>query len=138
MPKIANALARLGTKRSWIVHGENGQDEIALKTKTFGIEVDTGVREFEITPEDFGFERTGADSLSVGGPSESAEMIRSILSGDRPTQAEEAIVLLNAAAALFISDGSAWPKDAGGRAVESLRSGAANKKLLELAEATPA
>src|SRR5258706_1326710 len=33
--KMANVLARLGTTRSWIVHGENGLDEIGLNGKTF-------------------------------------------------------------------------------------------------------
>ena len=135
--KMAGALARLGTTRSWIVHGENGQDEISLSGRTFVAEVGEEVREFEITPEDFEIERFVDHGLRVGGPVESGAMIRAILSNNDAPAAAKGIVQLNAAAAIGIVDGLTTPKEAGLRAGESLRTGAAYKKLTELAEAAP-
>ena len=137
VPKIANALARLGTERSWVVHGENGLDEITLEGATMVAEVGVDVRMLEITPEDFGFERLGSAEFRIKDASESAAMIRNILAGGPHPRAADAVVLLNAAAALHIADGTVGPQNAANLAVESLRSGAANKKLYELAEATP-
>src|SRR4030095_15994612 len=52
--KMASALAALGTERAWVVHGEDGLDEITLAGKTFVAEAADGeVRSFEISPEDF-------------------------------------------------------------------------------------
>ena len=138
VPKIANALARLGTKRSWVVHGGNGLDEIALDSSTVVAEVGDDVRLMEITPEHFGLKQTSVDEQRINNPAESAEMIRNILSRKPHPQAAEDIVLLNAAAALHIAGGPGDPKKAAGIASESLQSGAAYKKLIELAEASPA
>ena len=55
--KLAQVLAALGTERAWVVHGEDGLDEITLAGKTHVAEAQDGqVKTFEIEPEDFGFE----------------------------------------------------------------------------------
>ena len=137
VPKIANALARLGTSKAWVVHGKNGQDEIGLNGSTFVAEVGSGVREFEMSPEYFGFEPSDADGHRINDPTESAMLIRELLSG-RTSRAPRDIVLLNAAAALCLTDESVSPVEAAERVGESLLSGMANKKLKALAEATRA
>jgi anthranilate phosphoribosyltransferase len=138
VPKIANALARLGTNKSWVVHGENGQDEIALNGTTLVAEVGSDVREFEISSEYFGFEPSIGDGPRINDPIESAALIREILSSGIVSHSLTDIALLNAAAALCLTDESASPADAAERVSESLHSGRANMKLTALAEATPA
>ena len=130
MAKMANALARLGTKKSWMVHGRDGLDEITLAGKTYVVEVDgKNVREFEITPSDFGVNAASTDHFRVSSPTESAKMIENILSGNALNKPVQDIVTVNAAAAIFISGNANDLKDAVGLARESIRSGKAAAKL---------
>ena len=137
VPKMADALSRLGTKRSWIVHGENGLDEIAINGKTAVAEIDGTVRRFEITPEYFGLEQCSSNRIRSDDPAHSASMIRNTLLGRSHDPAAECIVLLNAAAGLLISGAAMEPQEAATLAHESLHSGEARTKLEELAKGTP-
>ena len=137
VPKMANALARLGTKRSWIVSGEDGLDEISLGGPTYVAEVENGaVRSFEITPDYFGFETSSTHDLKSSDASHSAEMIRNVLIGKPNPQKAEDIVLINACAALHLVDEATPPLAAADLARETLRNGNAHKKLEELSAAT--
>lgn len=137
VPKMAAALLRLGTKRSWVVHGRQGLDEIALEGSTIVVEVSDALETFEVSAQDFGFEPTGTRELKTDGPWHSAEMIRNTLLGAPHVKAAEDIVLLNAAAAIFISGAASSYLEAASMASQSLRSGAAQVKLVELAQAIP-
>src|ERR687890_346253 len=56
---VARALDALGTERAWVVHGQDGLDEVTLDGRTKVAEVSEGtVRVFEVGPEDFGLERS--------------------------------------------------------------------------------
>ncbi|HEX6278655.1 MAG TPA: anthranilate phosphoribosyltransferase [Pyrinomonadaceae bacterium] len=136
-PKMANALARLGTKRSWIVHAEDGLDEISLAGPTFIGEVDgSNVNMLEIRPGDFGIAHSASsDSTAVSAP-KSAEVIRGVLGGGFRDSDAESLVLINAAAALYLSGHGETLSGAYAIAVDSLKSGAAGKKLFQLARAT--
>src|SRR6266850_4161413 len=95
---MASALALLGTERAWVVHGADGLDEVTTADKTFVAEARHGeVRKFEITPEDFGFERVALDGLTSGAAEGNAGVIRAVLSGGR-RDAARALVIVNAAA----------------------------------------
>jgi anthranilate phosphoribosyltransferase len=132
----AKVLARLGTSRSWIVHGEDGLDEISLSAKTCVAEV-TGERvtHFEISAEDFGIEGTG-EVPSGCSSKESAALISEILRDQRTVQAAEKLVLVNAAAAIYLAGSASTIAGAYRMAEQTIRSGAARKKLTSLAEAT--
>src|SRR6266850_3863025 len=98
MDPVASALALLGTERAWVVHGADGLDEVTTADKTFVAEARHGeVRKFEITPEDFGFERVALDGLTSGAAEGNAGVIRAVLSGGR-RDAARALVIVNAAA----------------------------------------
>ena len=131
--KTARVLARLGTKKSWIVHGEDGLDEITLSGKTFVAEVaDDSVKTLEISPADFGVEAAALDGLSVASPLVSAGLITQILEGRRNGDAAERLVLMNAAAAIFLAGGKVDLEMAFQLAERNLREGAALAKLEEL------
>lgn len=135
--KMADALARLGTTRSWIVHGSDGLDEITLNGPTHVAEVDgTKVREFEITPADFRFHAQTMAGIYAHDAVESASMIEKILSGFAKGELGEKIVLANAASAMYLSGRFADLKDATKAATESIRSGKAIGKLNALREMT--
>ena len=64
--KLAHVLVQLGTEHAWVVHGEDGLDEITLAGKTHVAEAQNGeVKTFEIGPEDFGFEMGSLDHFVV-------------------------------------------------------------------------
>src|SRR6186997_2580981 len=65
--KLAKVLAELGTERAWVVHGEDGLDEITLAGMTHVAEaIDGQVKTFEVRPADFGFEQGSLTHLRGG------------------------------------------------------------------------
>jgi anthranilate phosphoribosyltransferase len=127
--KVAKALARLGTKGAWVVRGADGLDEITLTGKTIVHEATTdGVRRFEISPEDFGLRQSSLDNLRGGTAEENAATIRAVLSSERTDSARD-LVLVNAAASLFVADQAENLRSAIERADQVLSSGEALAKL---------
>ncbi|MBX3287925.1 MAG: anthranilate phosphoribosyltransferase [Acidobacteria bacterium] len=130
VPKMANALARLGTKRSWIVHGSDGLDEITLAGKTYIAQIDgTTMREFEILPSDAGLNEALTENFRAASPAESARLIEDVLNGKYAGEPVQDIVVINAAAAIALTGGADNLKDAVSLARESIRSGKATAKL---------
>lgn len=133
---LAEALLLLGTRRSWVVHGEDGLDEITLNGKTFVAEASEGrVRTFEISPADFEFSVQQTGHLRGGDAETNAAIIRDVLSGKRRDEARQ-IVSMNAAAALCVGGLAPSLTKAREIAEASIDSGAAQMKLAELARAT--
>jgi len=133
---LANVAAMVGTERAWVVHGEDGLDEITLAGKTFVAEAqDRMVRSFEIAPQDFGLAESSLDHLRGGDAEANAQIIRDVLSGKRRDEAR-ALSVMNAAAALFVGGKTESLLDAARLAEESIDSGAAQTKLAHLIEAT--
>jgi anthranilate phosphoribosyltransferase len=133
---LARTLAQLGTETSWIVHGEDGLDEVTITGRAFVVEATHGtVRQFEIQPEDFGFSPAPLNGLTAGDAEANAKIIREVLAGERRDVAR-ALVVVNAAAALKVGGLVADLKEAREMADHSIDSGAALKKLDELIRAT--
>jgi len=133
---LASALALLGTERAWVVHGADGLDEVTITDKTFVAEArHSEVRRFEISPEDFGFERIALDGLSSGDAEVNAGIIRAVLSGERQ-DAARALVIVNAATALRVGGVASDLREGTQLAAQSIDSGEAQKKLDQLVRAT--
>jgi len=133
LESTANVLVRLGEKRSWVVYGENGLDEIALKGTTLVAEIDDDeVDIFEITAADFGVYTLGKDLPSKCSAEKSAEMIVSVLSNEMKDRDAERLVLINAAAAIYVAGIATDLLDAYSVAETSIRSGSALQKLNDL------
>jgi anthranilate phosphoribosyltransferase len=133
---MAGVLASLGTERAWVVHGEDGLDEITLAGKTFVAEVHKGeVKTFHIQPEEFGLTASKLDHLRGGDSEANARIIREVLSGARRDEAR-ALVLATAAAALVVGDVAADLREGIRLAAESIDEGVAARKLALLVEAT--
>ena len=134
--RLANVLAALGTKRAWVVHGEDGLDEITLAGKTFVAEAQDGtVRTFAIEPQDFGLCRGALDHLRGGDAKANAHLIREVLSATRGDEAR-GLVVANAAAALFVGGVADDLLEAAALAEKSIDSGAALMKLEQLVKVT--
>jgi anthranilate phosphoribosyltransferase len=134
--RLAQVAAALGTERAWVVHGEDGLDEITLAGKTFVAEARDGtVETFEIAPSDFGLPIKTLDHLRGGDAEANAQIIRDVLSGERVDEAR-ALIVINAAAAIFVGGKASDLKEAARFAEESIDSGAARLKLEQLIKAT--
>jgi len=126
--KLAEALAMLGLRRALVVHGNDGLDEITITGPTRVAEMRDGqVHAYEITPEDFGLQRAPLESISGGDVQDNADIIRSILSGERSPRRD--VVLLNAAAALVAAGRADTIQEAVPIAAYSIDSDAARQRL---------
>ena len=135
---LANVAAALGTERAWVVHGEDGLDEITLAGKTFVAEAREGVvKTFAIAPQDFGLSESTLDHLRGGDAETNAQIIRAVLAGELGDEAR-ALIVINAAAALFVGGKTDSLNDAARQAEQSIDSGAAFAKLEKLVAATNA
>lgn len=135
--KTANVLARIGTAKSWIVHNENGLDEIGLSGNTHVAEVSgNDINHFEITAKDFGVNQVSGDLLSGCSADESSSLIQEILGNQREQHDAEKLVLINAAAAIYIAGNAATLPEAFELAENSIRSGQALEKLNKLVAET--
>src|SRR5689334_9512658 len=134
--RLAETLAALGTERAWVVHGEDGLDEITLAGRTHVAEVFEGeVRSFEIGPEDFGFEVRSLDHLRGGDTEANAAIVDAVLDGTRTDEAR-ALVVMNAAAALFLGGVASDLREGARIAAHAIDSGEARRKLELLIDAT--
>jgi anthranilate phosphoribosyltransferase len=136
---LARALAELGSRKAWVVHGLDGLDEVTLAEKTFIAEAcdESEVKTFEIGPDDFGLERSQLNDLRGGDAEANAKIIHSVLTGERRDAARR-LVVINAASALFVGNVAKDFNEAARLAEQSIDSGAAKKKLDELVHATTA
>ena len=135
---LAQTLALLGTERAWVVHGEDGLDEVTISGRTFVAEAEGGkLQSFEISPEDFGVRDEPLDGLQCLDAEASARMIRAVLSGERRDGARS-LVVLNAATALIVGGREIDFREAAKLAEATIDSGAALRKLSELVAMTNA
>ena len=133
---LAQVMANLGVNRGMVVYGQDSLDEISMCAPTSVCEIRDGkFTSYEITPEQFGYERCEKGALTGGTPAENAEITKAILKGEEKGPKRQA-VCLNAGAALYIA-GKAASIEEGVKLAESLiDNGAALKKLEEFVEET--
>lgn len=126
---LAQALGRLGTEKAWVVHGEDGLDEITVCGRTWVSEwTGSEVREFAIDPVELGLPIASGKDISGAGPEENAQITRDILSGKEQGPRRD-IVLLNAAAALVVTGKADTLEQGLALARTSIDGGAATKAL---------
>jgi anthranilate phosphoribosyltransferase len=117
----------------FIVHGNDGIDELTTTTTTMVTEIRRGkVESYEVQPAGLGISPASAQDLVGGDPAENARTTMALLNGERGPKRD--IVLLNAAFAIMASRKVDNPQDGMSMAAESIDSGAALKKLNALAE----
>ncbi|BEI61468.1 anthranilate phosphoribosyltransferase [Blautia luti] len=133
---LAQVMANLGVNRGMVVYGQDSLDEISMCAPTSVCEIKDGkFTSYEITPEQFGYEKCEKGALTGGTPAENAEITKAILKGEERGPKRQA-VCLNAGVALYIA-GKAASMEEGVKLAESLiDNGAALKKLEEFVEET--
>src|SRR5438034_6255260 len=108
MELMAQALLGLGLDHAFVVHGANGMDEVSISSRTYVVEIRGGeIRQFVMTPEDFGIASAKIEAILGGGPAENAKIIQAIFQGEPGPR--RGVVLLNAAPAIVAGGAAkAW------------------------------
>lgn len=134
---LAKVLVKLGCRRGFVVHGQDGMDEITLTGPTRVGEIrDGAVALSTIEPEDFGLRRCQLSDLQGGDAEENAAIVRDVLDGKLGPKRD--VVLLNAAFAL-VAAGLAKNVEAGlDKARNAIDDGLATAKLEGLVNLTNA
>jgi anthranilate phosphoribosyltransferase len=132
---IAEALIGLGAVRALVVSAEDGVDELALSAPTRVIEVFDGrTAEWFVEPGQYGLAPLELGEIAGGTPAENAAATRSVLAGEPGPRRD--IVLLNAAAAIYVGGLATDLEDGVGKAAAAVDSGAAAGVLEKLIAAT--
>jgi anthranilate phosphoribosyltransferase len=132
---MAETLLALGSQKAWLVHGSDGTDEISIAGVTWVAALEDGeVSEREISPEDAGLPVHPFEAILGGSPEDNGRAFAALLAGE--ASAYRDAVLLNAAAALVVADKVNFLPEGVEMARESIDSGAAKKKIEELAALT--
>ena len=137
--RYAEVLRLMGLKRAMVVHGD-GLDEFSTMgvntvAELWGGRVEETVRDFRVPESELRVMKVKAAELAGGDPAANAQIVRDVLSGkDRGPRRD--IVLLNAAAALVVSEATHAFAQGWRCATQSIDSGAALEKLTRFIEAS--
>jgi anthranilate phosphoribosyltransferase len=131
---VAEVLAKLGSERAWVVHGD-GLDEITTTGTTEVAELRDGkVATFTVAPEDAGLPRARLDDLKGGDPATNAASLTVLLEGRRGPLRD--VVLLNSAAALIVAGRARDLRQGVDQAADAIDNGAARRALDRLVAIT--
>ena len=134
---VARALLLLGSERAWVVHGADGLDELSTTGYTKVSEAYQGtVRTFHVHPADFGIRKAPPDALVGGDAAHNAGLLRDVLNGAGGPVRD--IVLLNAAAGLFVAGAVPSVRAGIDLASAAIDDGRASRTLARLVESTAA
>jgi anthranilate phosphoribosyltransferase len=121
---MAKVLGLLGTERAWVVHGEDGLDELTTTGISEVAALDAGrISTFRISPRNAGLPEAKLEDLLGGDAAENASHIRALLGGLKGPFRD--IVLLNAAAALLVAGRAKSLREGVALASEAIDSGKA-------------
>ena len=125
---VAEVLKKLGSRHVLVVHAEDGLDEISIAAPTNVAELKNGeVTSYTVTPEQFGLQRAGLESLAISDAESSLEIIRAVLNNQSGPALN--IVALNAGAAIYAADLADSLADGIRRAQQALADGSALAKF---------
>jgi anthranilate phosphoribosyltransferase len=132
---MAEVLRNLGSEHVWIVHGEDGMDEITTTGKTHVVELKDGkITEFDLTPEDVGLKQSTLEALKGDDAAYNAAAITGLMNGEK--SAFRDIVLMNAGAAIHIAGKTETLASGVDAAASIIDSGKAKEKLNEWVQFT--
>jgi anthranilate phosphoribosyltransferase len=127
---VATALGKLGARRAYVVHGEGGIDEIAVRGETTiaSWEQSRGTVEVEtVTPASFGVDEVDPAGLAGGDAQDNAEISRRMLAGEQGAVRNAAV--MEAAVALVACGQAAELKEGAAKAAMAIDDGSATRTL---------
>ena len=133
---LAQVLKNLGTRHAFVVHGEDGLDEITLTCNTKISELNNGeIKDYYLDPTELGFEYCSEQDLKGGSVENNATILRELLDGAGGPKRD--IVLLNASAAIVAAGKAAGFKEGVGVARKTINSREARPKVKKLCRPSP-
>lgn len=131
---LVKVLKNLGSKRVFVVHGEEGVDEVSIctRTKISELKEDGKISTYWITPENFGLKRAFLDEIKGGETQKNLEMALEVLKGKRGVRRD--VILLNAAFGMIVGGKAQTVQEGIELATKSIDSGMALEKLERLKE----
>jgi anthranilate phosphoribosyltransferase len=133
--KVAEVLSQTGVKRALVVAGADGLDEISISEPTYIVELNSGtITSYTIDPEMFGLSMHPLEAVAGGDAQENARIIQRVFDGERGAYRD--IVVLNAAAAFYVSEQVESIAEGVQFVEELLDTGQAKRKLAQLVEVT--
>jgi anthranilate phosphoribosyltransferase len=136
--QLGRVLQLMGTRHAILVHGLEGLDEVSVSGLTLVCEVRGGqhgmIETYEVTPEQFGLERGEPGSLAGGTVEDNVRIIRELFDGGNGPR--QGVVLLNAAAVLYVAEVAPTWADGVALARRAIESGAARRTLQRLVDLT--
>lgn len=134
---VAGALARMDVVRALVVHGADGLDELSLAGPNRALLVEVqDVVEVEIDPATYGLAAAAPTALQGGDAQLNAAIALSVLGGEPGPPRD--VVLLNAAAALWVAGVASDVGEGLERAAEAIDSGRAWAVVAAAAEGVAA
>ena len=128
---VGETLLKLGLKRAMVVCGDDGLDEITTTTTTNVCEIKDGqAKTYKLYPEDLGIKKADLNEIRGGDAKENSKIILKILRGEKGAPRD--IVVLNAAAALYVAELTDSIEEGIIKANELIDSGKAYQKYWEL------
>lgn len=135
MQPMIEALGSRGVTSAWVVHGHGGVDEITLAGPCRVMALRDGdITSFTVQASDIGLDEAPLEAIRGDDPQVNADIARRVLGGERGAPRDT--VVLNAAAALFVTGAASSLADGREMAETSLDSGAAARALDRLVSAS--
>lgn len=126
--RLAEVLGELGSERAWVVHAEDGLDELSTIGPTRVSELKDGeVHTWRLEPQSLGLPYARLSDLQVENAEDSARVIRRVLAGEKGPARD--ISVLNAGAAIHIADRAFDLSEGIALAQGAIDSGAARRSL---------
>ena len=130
---MAKCLQALKIRKAWIVHGQDGLDEITTTSKTDVIEVSNDkIKKFIINPEKLNIKKSKISDIRGKNPEYNAKQIELLFLNKMKNNFYEDIVALNVAAILVIAERCKNLQKGYQLAKENIKNGNAFKKLIEM------
>ena len=124
---------KLSCTRAWVVHADDGLDELSTLGPTTVYEVNCGdLKEWSLDPRSLGLRVPELAELQVDSIEESAEAIKAIFAGEKGAKRE--IATLNAGAALVIAEKAKSLQEGIDCVNAAIDSGAARRTLASLVD----
>jgi anthranilate phosphoribosyltransferase len=126
--RLAEVLAELGSERAWVVHADDGLDELSTIGPTRISELKNGkIHTWKLDAREVGLPAGRLSDLQADSAEQSARMIRAILAGENGPPRD--IAVLNAAAAMVVAEASADLPSAIALAEQAIDTGKGRKTL---------
>jgi anthranilate phosphoribosyltransferase len=129
--RLATVLRELGSERAWVVHADDGLDELSTLGPTRVSELKAGdVQTWHVDPKDLGIPYARLSDLQVNSVDEAADVLSRVLIGEQGAPRD--ITVLNAGAALVVAEAAPNLREGIATAEDAIDTGAANKTLEKL------